>query len=446
MGKRIILRKVIITSSIIILCTIASLIYSIVEINKPDNLITTNKVRILLNDPIYKAENGDFSKLNKYTYSIYDLKGTVIESNDISNPKGSKKDIKTFSSICTSTDSKYVTYTSPYIKNDKQSGTIIVKVNTSHIDSSSYAVYIPLIILSAIIILLIISLIKIIKNDILHPIDELHECANSISKGNFEKQVYYDYDGEVGTLCHDFEALRLNLSYSINNEKELKEKEKLLLAYISHDLRTPIAAISGYVEGINSGIVNDKESIKEYTNIVLKKTKILNKLIDDILTQSKAQLNEFSINKSECYSYDFFNDVISEIKKDVESNNIKFTHNEIPNVLINIDKIRIKQVMQNLISNAIKFTKKDGAIEIIFTLADNNILISVKDNGMGIAAQDLPMIFHEFFRGEKARTQNVPGSGLGLSISKYIVEKHGGLIECDSILNYGSTFTFSIPY
>lgn len=373
MGKRLILRKFIISSILIIFCIITALFYSIYEINKPERKINSNDVRLFINNAIYKAESNNFSEISKYTYTIYDLKGNVLKSNDKNSPKGTKIDIKTLSSICTSADSNYVTYTTPYIENKVQSGTIVVKIKASYIKHTSFAIYVPLIIISIVAASLVIYLLKLIKNDVLHPIDELHESADNISRGNFDKQVYYDYDGEIGTLCHDFEALRLNLSYSIDNEKKLKEKEKLLLAYISHDLRTPIAAISGYVEGINSGIVKDEESIKEYTDIILKKTKILNKLINDILNQSKAQLNEFSIIKNECYSHDFFSDVINEIKKDVESSNINFKHSDIPNVLINIDKLRIKQVMQNLISNAIKFTKKDGLIEVNFSIADNNL-------------------------------------------------------------------------
>ncbi|HKL99377.1 MAG TPA: HAMP domain-containing sensor histidine kinase, partial [Mobilitalea sp.] len=237
--------------------------------------------------------------------------------------------------------------------------------------------------------------------------------------------------------------LRSELKFTTEKEKILREKEKLLLAYISHDLRTPIASISGYVEGIHANIVTG-DRVQEYTGIILKKIHMLNSLIDDILEHSKARLHEFEIRRQECYSKKYFEDMMIEAKQDIEKKGLAFSYSQIPEVIINIDEKRIRQVMQNLLGNAMKFTES-GEINVDYRVDNNYMLITVRDTGIGIAAIDIPMVFNEFYRGEKARTLNVQGSGLGLSISKYIVEQHGGRIECDSILDQGTALQFSIP-
>lgn len=438
--------KLIIVCAIILIFSLIICIYSAFIFKSPIDSINSKNARILLNNYVYNINNGNFNSLDNCTYSIYSLDGSIIKTNDSNNVEGSKIDIKTLSSLTENKHDHYITYTAPYIKNNIQEGTIIIKVDYSLFKSRSIIVYIPLILFFTIILICIYYLINGFKRDVIKPINEIHNSAINISKGNLQERISYDYDGEIGSLCHDFENLRLSLDYSIRNEKELKNKEKLLLAYISHDLKTPIATICGYAEGIESGIVKDEKQIKEYSSTIIKKSKLLTKLIDDILIQSKTQLNQFTINKRECYSKAFFIQLISEIKNDVTSKGINFEYSEIPNVLINIDTLRIRQVMQNLISNSIKYTAKNGTIKINFQIYDNDLLVSIIDNGTGIKASDIPMIFNEFYRGEKARTQNIPGSGLGLSISKYIIEKHNGQIECDSILNVGTTITFSLPF
>lgn len=403
-----------------------------------------NRTKVLLNDDIHKANNLDFSELEKYTYSIINLSGKIIYSNDSKLPVGKLIELKMLSGMSKGDiTSEYMIYSAPFIRDNIQAGTIYVSVPYSLIRERQVYLYVIVAIVAAYILGFMYSLIKLILKDILKPIEELHKVTNSIREGHLEEHLYYDYDGEIGTLCHDFEALRSNLEFSTLNANKLKEKEKLLLAYISHDLRTPIATISGYVEGIHNDIVTG-DRVHEYTAIILNKISMLNSLIDDILEHSKAQLHEFEIKKCECYSKKYFEEIMIEAKQDIEKKGLVFSYSQIPNVLINIDKKRIKQVMQNLLGNAMKFTDK-GQISVNFKLEKNNLMITVKDTGMGIAAMDIPMVFHAFYRGEKARTLNVQGSGLGLSISKYIVKEHGGRIECDSILDQWTAIEFSIP-
>ncbi len=290
---------------------------------------------------------------------------------------------------------------------------------------------------------------KIENEDVWLPVKQLHEATKSILEKKSDVEVKYDYDSEIGMLCHDFERMREEILDSYKRELKAREKEKVMYASISHDLKTPLASVTGYLEEILFDVVHTRSEIKASANQALNKAVIINKLIDDVLEHSKAQLNELSIHKQEVYAQDYFKELLSEYALDAKRKKYTFTYDLPVNVLIRIDTDRIAEVMQNLISNAEKYGKDKISIEVKFESIlepDAMLIVSVKDHGRGIEAADLPFIFDMFYRGNKARTSDIVGSGLGLNISKYIVEQHGGQIECDSIVGVGTTISFSIPY
>ncbi len=289
-----------------------------------------------------------------------------------------------------------------------------------------------------------LSLQSIIKKDIFEPIGELHSSTCDILYGKLDKPVRYDYDGEIGTLCHDFELMRTELSDGRRREKELKDNEKILMASISHDLKTPLATVQGYLESICLGVVSDKRDIRRYCENALNKILLLDSMTKDILEHSKAELHQLSIDKKEVYSEEFFKELSILLSFDAKSRGLSLTVGEIPNVIISLDQTRIAQVLENLVGNSIKYGEKGGRIKLSFSQDGEFFFVAVKDNGQGISPEDLPFIFDRFFRGDKSRTQNVPGSGLGLSIVKYIVEQHGGTIECDSVPGVGTEMRFSL--
>lgn len=273
----------------------------------------------------------------------------------------------------------------------------------------------------------------------------MHNSASEILKGNYLEKVEYDYYGEIGEFSHDFENMRDGLIVSKEREEKLKVAEKELLACISHDLKTPIANISGYCEGIIDGVVKEEKDVKRYAGIILKKAIVLTKLLDDILEYSKAEINQMSIKKQEIYSKEFFEGLLDEISMDVISSGRKFIiEGEIPNLLISLDKDKIGQVVNNIVSNSIKYTYGDGIISISFKKIHEGLEISIKDNGVGLAADEIPFVFNKFYRGEKHRNQNIPGSGLGLSIAKYIAEIHNGNIKMISNKDEGTVVIFRV--
>lgn len=281
------------------------------------------------------------------------------------------------------------------------------------------------------------------------PLESLHEEVTQILHGNVDMPLMYDYDDEVGTLCHDVELLRGELQFANRQNETMKENEKNLLACISHDMKTPLFAISSHAEAIKDGIVETREEIMEYTEVILKRVGVMETLVNDILEHSETELQELSIVRKMCYARQYFTEVFEEVKKDFASYGNGIIVSEIPECSILIDKFRIQQVIFNITSNALKYSEYKTNLYVDISLFESEkkkyLLVKIRDEGKGISAADLPFVFERFFRGEKARSSDIPGSGLGLNTSKYIIEKHGGQIECDSVVGKGTTVTFSIP-
>ncbi|WP_346929977.1 HAMP domain-containing sensor histidine kinase [Clostridium sp.] len=449
-------KKISIFTGLICLFVILSVIYSLLilkkDINKEDksNLLrieTSNQrelIKEMFKENIYYMEN-DF-----YDYTVINLIGEVIFSSIDDFNKGEKINLENEIGYDNAFDNRkngLIRYSTPLVNDDVQEGIIIIDLPQSILKKESKnEKFIPIWILLFFIGILAFMINKFVKVDIIKPIKEIHSSAKAILNGSYRCKVNYDYHGEVGEFCHDFEAMRDEIKNSKEKEEGLKRNEKELLACISHDLKTPLSSISGYVEGIRDGIAKDEDGIKRYSNIILKKSKELAKLIDDILEQSKTELNEMSIEREEIYSDDYLKEVLEDLSIDVATHNMSLTvKGEIPRALIFIDATRINQVINNIIENSIKYSIEGESIEIWVDNDIDKIIVNIKDFGSGISIGDIPFVFNKFYRGEKYRNTNISGSGLGLSISKYIVESHGGNIKCSSSLEYGTTISFTIP-
>ena len=405
----------------------------------------TNSCRVLVSNELNNILMNNEDGYEPYKYTIIGLDGTVIKSTEEDAPEKISLNNISFDNWYDIDNEDIVRYVSPLIMGEKVEGLVIFSIpkediiNIRNDKFKDIYLILTLFILIAILVM-IYRIYRFINKDILVPIKEMHKSASEILKGNYLERVNYDYHGEIGEFSHDFESMRDGLVVASEREGELKIAEKELLACISHDLKTPIANISGYCEGIIDGIVKEEKDIKRYANIILKKVKVLTKLLDDILELSKAEINQMSIHKTEVYTKEFFEELFEEVSIDVFSSGRKFKMNgEIPNILINLDKEKITQVINNIINNAIKYTGSDGVITVSINKLHEGIEIRVADNGIGIGADELPLVFNKFYRCEKHRNQNIPGSGLGLSIAKYIVEMHNGSIEIISNKGSGTT-------
>jgi signal transduction histidine kinase len=372
-----------------------------------------------------------------FAYAVFDLSGNLLVSTIPAYQ--SNIDVRLLSAVRE--------YTAPLIVNGAQAGTLVAALPDQLQWSAAFERIIPAFALFIALLVLLARHFWFVKKDIIRPLDELHDVVGRMVKGDLSVSVSYDYDGEMGTFCHDFEAMRDELRDASQRERSHQEKERLLFASLSHDLKTPLSSISGYAESIRYGVVQEQADIERYTDIILRKTKDLTHSIEDILTHVQTQMHEMSIHKEEVYARPFFEKLLTGAALDVRAKGLSLeSHNEIPNTLVLIDPARIAQVFENIIGNAVKYTASGGRITVSVDAGKEELLFSIEDTGCGIRPEDVPFVFEPFFRGEKSRNPNTSGSGLGLSIAKYIVEQHGGRITCESVMGEGTKFEFSILY
>lgn len=291
---------------------------------------------------------------------------------------------------------------------------------------------------------LIFLLTWYISRTVLHPLSTIYKATEEMREGNLDYAVDYDKQDEIGRFIENFNLMRQHLKDSIAMQQHLENSRKELIASISHDLRTPLSSIQGYVEGLQDGVAEDEETIKHYLSVIGSKTKQLDRMISDLFEFSKLDMNRLTMDMQVVSSSVVFGEIANETMMELQNKGIDFRVNvEIPSVSVSMDIKRIQQVISNLVDNAVKYGAT--AIELLVEQQGRDLLVSIKDNGKGISAADLPYVFNLFYRGEKSRSREHGGVGLGLTISRSIIEAHQGEIWAASEEGSGSVITFKLP-
>lgn len=287
-----------------------------------------------------------------------------------------------------------------------------------------------------------------IENRILLPLQRLNRGVEEIAKGNYEVKVESQKNSEVDLVINSFNEMAKKLKEAEELKLEYEENRKLLIANISHDLKTPITSIQGYIETISDTKNISKETLNKYHKIIYNNAGYMNKLIDDLFLFSKLDMQKLEFNFNIVSINDFMDDLMGEFSFDLEERDIDFKYksNLLENYLVNIDINRINQVFRNIFGNAIKHgLKEDSKVEVILYKNNDMIAVDIKDNGEGISEDDLPFIFDRFYRVDVARTKDLMSTGLGLAISKELIEAHGGSIKVTSSKGFGTCFTVELP-
>ncbi len=238
---------------------------------------------------------------------------------------------------------------------------------------------------------------------------------------------------------------------SIINIEDITEGAKVenmrrdFVANVSHELKTPLTSITGFVETLKINDDIDKNTRNHFLDIIEKEANRLKGLIEDILVLSSIE-NGQELSYENVKLFDVFKEVYEITDYMATSKNIKITYNfEDKEAYIQGCRDNVKQIFLNLIDNAIKYTPEDGKIEVCQYYDKKNIVMEFKDTGMGISKEDLNRIFERFYRVDKARSRDIGGTGLGLAITKHMVKSLGGNITVNSILGIGSNFIITIP-
>ena len=277
------------------------------------------------------------------------------------------------------------------------------------------------------------------------PLVKLKKATKNIKEGNLDFVLEVEGNDEFSQLCQDFEEMRKRLKES-TEEKILMDKEnKELISNISHDLKTPITAVKGYVEGIMDGVADTPEKKVKYVRTIYNKTNEMDHLINELTFYSKIDTNRIPYTFSKLNVEDYFSDCAEELGLEMETRGIELVYANYveKGVQVIADGEQIRRVIHNIVSNAIKYMEKPrGIIQLRVKDVGDFIQVEIEDNGKGIAAKDLPYIFDRFYRTDVSRNSSKGGSGIGLSIVKKIMEDHGGKVWATSRLGIGTIMYF----
>ncbi len=279
------------------------------------------------------------------------------------------------------------------------------------------------------------------------PLAKLQKAARNIKEGNLDFEIKSDADDEIGQLCQDFEEMRLRLKANAEEKMAYDRENKELISNISHDLKTPITTIKGYVEGIMDGVADTPEKMDRYIKTIYNKTSEMDLLINELTLYSKIDTNRIPYNFATISAKEYFEDCAEDLHVELEAKGVEFAyHNYMDqDCKVIVDPEQMRRVINNIVSNSLKYMdKQDGRITMDLKDVGDFVQVELGDNGKGIAAKELPYVFDRFYRTDASRNSSKGGSGIGLSIVKKIVEEHGGNIWAASVEGAGTTMYFVI--
>lgn len=286
-----------------------------------------------------------------------------------------------------------------------------------------------------------------LESSIFTPISAINIAMNNIRDGNFTYTLSTGEEGEIGDLYRNYEDMRLRLKESADEKLEREKQNRELISNISHDLKTPITSIKGYVEGLIDGVANTPEKQEKYIRTIYNKANDMDHLIDELTLYSRFESDRIPYNFHRLNVADYFGDCVEEIGMDMEAKGIELNYTNLvsPQTKIIADPEQMKRVINNIVGNSVKYMDKEkGRIDIRILDEHDSVRIEIEDNGKGIGARDLPNIFDRFYRTDSSRNSSQGGSGIGLSIVRKIIEDHGGYIWATSREGEGTCMHFVI--
>lgn len=298
----------------------------------------------------------------------------------------------------------------------------------------------------------------IIAKMITYPILELAEISNKMGKLDFTAKYIGNRSDEIQTLGLNMNYMSARLKKAIDElqeanellKEDIKRKEAIdemrkdFIANVSHELKTPIALIQGYAEGLNEGLCEDEESRKYYTEVILDESEKMNKMVKQLLTLSSLESGNSILHKENFNLTSLIESVLGSISILIGEKNVNIEFDSDKEIFLNADEFKIEEVVTNYISNSIHHVSDSGEIKINVSDDGENITFSVYNTGNPIPEKDLNNIWEKFYKVDKAHSRAYGGSGIGLSIVKAIVEAHNGTVAVRNILD-GVEFSFKIP-
>lgn len=333
---------------------------------------------------------------------------------------------------------------------DQQQGSIFIVEEASSIEQFTQ-LYLPTILIILVLILIFTNglLSYFVSRSFIKPIKLLQKSTEKIQQGDLTFELETTRKDELGELMTDFEVMRRKLQESIELQIQYENDRKLLLSNISHDLKTPISSIKGYIEGINDGIANSEEKRNKYLQTIYKRADDMDAMINELFLYSTLDMNQAPFHFSKVDLVRYVSEYVDELQINLEKKGIDlvFDPSDAASLLVQADRDKITRVIDNIIQNSMKYLDKTQS-EIFISLRkrDRDVLLKIEDNGRGISEEDVPHIFETFYRADVSRNKHTGGTGLGLAIAKQIIEGHDGQIWAESTVGKGTAIFLSLPF
>ena len=316
---------------------------------------------------------------------------------------------------------------------------IVLVYATSHAMDALLESMIKTIIMSSLwLMLAMLVAVYFISEKLISPLRSMSKAANEFGQGHFDVRVNVRGDDEVSQLAESFNSMADSMQRS-------EESRRLFLANVSHDLRTPMTTITGFIQSIQEGAI-PQDKVPHYLDVISSEVKRLSRLVSSLMDITKIQAGERKFNKAPFDICEMAREIIISNEQRLEEKklDVSFEVDE-DNIYVNSDRDAVYQVMYNLCDNAIKFSREGGAYRIEIRVSENRVTFSIYNEGAGISEEDLPYIFDRFYKSDRSRGLDKTGVGLGLYISRTIMEQLGEKIWAESVAGEWCKFSFTMP-
>lgn len=424
------------------------------QVPKIENYINKNKDKIT--NKVFKSELEKVISTAGIEYEVINSKGHLsyghFKKPIVSKISMVSKETTDASSWSHSKVIKYI----PIIDNGEIKGMVILKYflrcstkNTNFNWLVAYSDLYPIIAPFIYIILFSIIFGGIFSRKLNIPLKQLMESAEKIRVRDLEFNITYKSDNELGMLCKSFEDMRVDLKESLEKQWKMEEERREMISAVAHDLRTPITIIKGHVEGLLETKQLNNDKLYKYLNLINKNTDRMSNLVEKINLLTKIEKSDFKLNNKECDLIAYTNEKNMDYKMLAQDKKIKFICKiedlSNSNGLIKMDTYALSEILDNLVSNSIRFTPEEGTIILNLQLNSDETIFSISDTGCGFTNKDMKNIFKKFYQGDESRSKEKGHSGLGLYIVRILVDKFKGSIEVNNNAYGGAEAKIRIP-
>lgn len=276
-------------------------------------------------------------------------------------------------------------------------------------------------------------------------VEHLSAGAREVAQGNFATRVEVASNDEFADLALSFNEMVVHVNQASEARDRAEASRREMVAAVSHDLRTPLTAIRAMLEALSDGVVDDPETVRRYHETMRGQVEHLSRLIDDLFELSQIESGGQHLALHNVSLPAIVSDAVESFAMRAESCSIRLELGDGPDITVEAEPNKLARVINNLIENAVRYAPAQTAVDVVVKRAGTQASVSIRDRGDGIDPADMPHLFDRFYRGEKSRSREYGGAGLGLAIARGIVEAHGGTITARNADGGGAIFTFTIP-